>query len=64
MIAANDNLPPDQAWRAELMERAPGIVARALNSASPARLASAEWWRRQFMVEFGRDPLPAAPPGR
>lgn len=37
------------AWRQELREREPAIVA--------AGRISADWWRDEFIAEFGHDPL-------
>lgn len=57
---ANDNQPPDPEWRAELLDRAPSIVARAMHSSSAGARVAAEWWRREFVAEFGRDPVKIA----
>lgn len=53
---ANDNQPPDPEWRAELLERAPSIIARGLSSNSSMARTAAEWWHREFVAEFGREP--------
>jgi hypothetical protein len=40
---------PYASWRAELLDRAPAIVARG----GPG----SDWWRRKFVAEFGREPV-------
>ena len=45
---ADDMNEERREWRAELLERAPGIVAEGH--------VMADWWRREFRKEFGRDP--------
>jgi len=39
---------PYASWRAELLDRAPAIVAEG----GPG----SDWWRREYIAEIGRDP--------
>lgn len=63
-MAAPGNCPccgqelPYSSWRAELLDRVPGIIERA--RANPDQIGlqiAAEWWRDAFAAEFGREPI-------
>ena len=48
---------PYSSWRAELLDRAPEIVAAAERpDATPAEQGAAEVWRQYYVEEFGREP--------
>jgi hypothetical protein len=63
-MAAPYNQPIDHEWRAELLERAPRIVAQTKNSTERWKRFAHDWWRAQYIAEFGCEPLFTANTGR
>ncbi len=53
-------VPLDHEWRTELLERAPAIVARSIGATDWLTQVTANWWRDQFVEEFGREPAPTS----